>query len=221
MHDVGMNMSQLAMSVKQVDDTIELAHEWSHQLLHATENFDMERIGAKLEAAMAALHEAHDALEGYEDAIEAEGIRRSWKKLEEAGLILAVFDGSEPPSREDLALAQRCAGRPAIALVNKEDKPTRFDAELIAPYFAMVLPVCCREEGSRKVIAAAVARLLGTGSIDPHAASLSGQRQLSAALRARDAVAGALDAAAGGPQGAHGYSAHPTARLYQQQPGTG
>ena len=29
MHDVGMNMSQLAMSVKQVDDTIELAHEWS------------------------------------------------------------------------------------------------------------------------------------------------------------------------------------------------
>ena len=57
MHDVGMNMSQLAMSVKQVDDTIELAHEWSHQLLHATENFDMERIGAKLEAAMAALGE--------------------------------------------------------------------------------------------------------------------------------------------------------------------
>ena len=133
-----------------------------------------------------------------EDAIEAEGIRRSWKKLEEAGLILAVFDGSEPPTREDLELSQRCTGRPAIALINKEDKPTQFDAELIAPCFAMVLPVCCQEEESRKVISAAVARLLGTSQIDPHAASLSGQRQLSAALRARDAVAGALDAAAGG-----------------------
>lgn len=133
-----------------------------------------------------------------EDAIEAEGIRRSWRKLEEAGLILAVFDGSEPPTREDLELAQRCEGRPAIALINKEDKPTRFDPELIAPFFAMVLPVCCQEEGSRKVISAAVARLLGTSQIDAHAASLSGQRQLSAALRARDAVAGALDAAAGG-----------------------
>ena len=132
-----------------------------------------------------------------DDAIEAEGIRRSWKKLDEAGLILAVFDGSERPTREDLELAQRCAGRPAIALVNKEDKPTRFDAELIAPYFAMVLPVCCQEEGARKVIAAAVARLLGTNQIDPHAASLSGQRQLSAATRARGAVAGALDAAQG------------------------
>ena len=133
-----------------------------------------------------------------EDAIEAEGIRRSWKKLEEAGLILAVFDGSEPPTREDLELARRCTGRPAIALVNKEDKPTQFDAELIAPYFAMVLPVCCQEEGSRKVIAAAVARLLGTSQIDPHAASLSGQRQLSAALRARDAAAGAREAVEAG-----------------------
>ena len=133
-----------------------------------------------------------------EDVIEAEGIRRSWKKLDEAGLVLAVFDGSEPLTREDFTLARKCAGRPAIALINKEDKPTRFDAEVIAPYFAMVLPVCCQEEGARKLIASAVARLLGTNQIDPHAASLSGQRQLAAATRAREAVAGALEAAAGG-----------------------
>jgi len=133
-----------------------------------------------------------------EDVIEAEGIRRSWKKLDEAGLVLAVFDGSEPLTREDLALARKCAGRPAIALINKEDKPTRFDAEAIALDFAMVLPVCCQEEGARKLIASAVARLLGTNQIDPHAASLSGQRQLAAATRAREAVAGALEAAAGG-----------------------
>ena len=133
-----------------------------------------------------------------EDVIEAEGIRRSWKKLDEAGLVLAVFDGSEPLTRADLALARKCAGRPAIALINKEDKPTRFDAEVIAPYFAMVLPVCCQVEGARKLIASAVARLLGPNQLDTHAASLSGQRQLAAATRAREAVAGALEAAAGG-----------------------
>lgn len=72
MHDVGMNMSQLSMSVKQVDDAIALAHDWSHQLLHATEAFDMELIGGKLENAMAALAQAREALEGYEDAIEAD-----------------------------------------------------------------------------------------------------------------------------------------------------
>ena len=133
-----------------------------------------------------------------DDPVEAEGVRRSWAKLAEAGLVLAVFDGSQPVTREDLELARRCAECRAIALVNKEDLSTRFDAEIIAPYFAMVVPVCCKEEGARQVIAAAVARLLGTARIDPHAASLSGQRQLSAALRARDGVEGALEAVRGG-----------------------
>ncbi len=72
MHDVGMNMNQLAMSVKQVDDTIKLARGWSHNLYHATEAFDMERIEDKLARAMKALDEARAALEGYEDAIEAD-----------------------------------------------------------------------------------------------------------------------------------------------------
>lgn len=72
MHDVGMNMNQLAMSVKQVDDTIKLARNWSHDLYHATEAFDMERIEDKLTRAMKALDEARAALEGYEDAIEAD-----------------------------------------------------------------------------------------------------------------------------------------------------
>lgn len=129
-----------------------------------------------------------------DDMIEAEGIRRSWQKLEQAGLVLAVFDGAEPVRREDLELAAACAGRPAIALINKEDLPTRFDAEAIAACFAIVLPVCCREQAARRVIAAAVARVLGTNTIDPHAAQLSGQRQLAAAVRARGALDDALAA---------------------------
>lgn len=132
------------------------------------------------------------------DAIEAEGIRRSWQKLAEAGLILAVFDGSEPVRPEDLELAAACAGRPAIALINKEDRPTRFDAEAVAGSFAITLPVCCKEPSARGVIAAAVARVLGTSAIDPHAAQLSGQRQLSAAVRARGALDDALNALAEG-----------------------
>ena len=72
MHDVGMNMGQLAMSVKQIDDAIALARSWSHDLYHATEAFDMSRTEEKLAAAMKALDEARAALEGYEEAIEAD-----------------------------------------------------------------------------------------------------------------------------------------------------
>ena len=49
-----------------------------------------------------------------------------------------------------------------------------------------ILRWCCRSAVRRR-----------GHQIDPHAASLSGQRQLSAATRARDAVSGALDAAQG------------------------
>ena len=40
-----------------------------------------------------------------DDPVEAEGVRRSWAKLAEAGLVLAVFDGSQPLTKEDFALA--------------------------------------------------------------------------------------------------------------------
>lgn len=72
MHDVGMNMNQLAMSVGQIDDAIALARSWSHDLAHATEAFAMDRTHEKLSRAMKALDEARAALEGYEDAIEAD-----------------------------------------------------------------------------------------------------------------------------------------------------
>ena len=68
----------------------------------------------------------------------------------------------------------------------------------MAPYFSILLPVSCREPGARGLIEAAVARVLGTQKVDPRAACLSGQRQLFAATRARDALAGALEAVAGG-----------------------
>ncbi len=72
MHDVGMNMSQLAMSVKQVDDAIALARGWAHDLYHATDSFAMEGISTKLAATMRELDAARDALAGYEQAIEAD-----------------------------------------------------------------------------------------------------------------------------------------------------
>lgn len=132
------------------------------------------------------------------DAIEAEGIRRSWQKLDEAGLILAVFDGGETITEEDLRLAKACHGRPAIALVNKEDVEQKFDTQKIQPDFAALLKVCCHDAGAKASIETAVSALLKTACIDPHAAALENRRQLSAAIRARDAALAAEEAVRGG-----------------------
>lgn len=134
------------------------------------------------------------------DAIEAEGIRRSWKKLDEAGLVLAVFDAAQPLAEADLAIARRCQGRPALAILNKQDltDSTAAAQAALQPYFQKVLPLCARDDASLPLLRDAVAALLGAAKLDPHAAQLCSARQLAAATRARDALAQALQARADG-----------------------
>lgn len=133
-----------------------------------------------------------------EDVVEAEGIRRSYKKLEEAGLVLAVFDGSEPLNADDLQLAARCKGKPALALVNKNDLQQRLEPEQLKPYFRKILCLSANDPAAREALGDAVRELLGVTGFDPGAACLAGERQLSAATRAQSALNEALEAAAGG-----------------------
>lgn len=128
------------------------------------------------------------------DAIEAEGIRRSWKKLEEAGLVLAVFDSAADLGADDLSVAEKCQGRPAIAILNKQDlvgDEARLAAmqKTLEPYFRQVLPLSAKDPASLPRLSDAVAELLGTGQVDPGAAALCSARQLHAATAARDALA--------------------------------
>ena len=137
------------------------------------------------------------------DAVEAEGIRRSWKKLEEAGLVLAVFDLGEPLTPEDLEIARRCQGRPALAILNKQDLAGQGEAvaaarQALAPYFKTVLALCAKDSASLQPLCDAVARLLGTAHLDPNAAALCSARQFTAAREARDALQEALDSQRGG-----------------------
>ena len=132
------------------------------------------------------------------DVVEAEGIRRSYKKLEEAGLVLAVFDGSEPLNADDLQLAARCKGKPALALVNKNDLQQRLELEQLKPYFRKILCLSANDPAAREALGDAVRELLGVTGFDPGAACLAGERQLSAATRAQSALNEALEAAAGG-----------------------
>ena len=130
------------------------------------------------------------------DAIEAEGIRRSWKKLDEAGLVLAVFDAAQPLTDADLEIARRCQNRPALAILNKEDlaDSTENAAQTLQPYFKKVITLCAKEADSLQPLTDAVAELLGTAQLDPGAAQLCSARQLAATTRARDAIAEAMKA---------------------------
>ena len=123
---------------------------------------------------------------------------RDWKELEEAGLVLAVFDLAAPLNEEDLEIARRCQGRPALAILNKQDLAGQGEAftaaqQQLAPYFKAIIPLTARDAASLQPLCQAVAQLLGTANLDPNAAALCSARQLSAAKEARDALAEALN----------------------------
>ena len=123
----------------------------------------------------------------------------AWAALEsgEAGLVLAVFDLAAPLNEEDLEIARRCQGRPALAILNKQDLAGQGEAftaaqQQLAPYFKAIIPLTARDAASLQPLCQAVAQLLGTANLDPNAAALCSARQLSAAKEARDALAEAL-----------------------------
>ncbi len=133
-----------------------------------------------------------------DDVVEAEGIRRSYQHLERAGLVLAVFDASAALSADDFALAEKCAGRPAVAILNKSDLPPRADAAALRPYFDTVIAISARDASFLPEVERAVAGALRLADADPDACLLANERQLAAARAARDALSDALGAVGDG-----------------------
>ena len=111
------------------------------------------------------------------DVVENVGVARARAKMEQAALVLAVFDGSEPLTEEDKALAGRLDGKAAIAIINKADKPTAIDADWIAAHFAHVVTLSAKEESGVAALTAAVAAVTGVERLDAAQPMLSTERQ--------------------------------------------
>lgn len=130
--------------------------------------------------------------------VEAEGIRRSYARLQQAGLVLAVFDASQPLGQADLELAKACEGRPALAILNKTDLEKRAREEDLAPYFTKIISISAKDPAFLPAVEQAVAQVLGVAHADPDALLLANERQLAAAKAAQAALADALAAVESG-----------------------
>jgi tRNA modification GTPase len=63
------------------------------------------------------------------DLAEKEGVRRSLRSIENADLVIAIFDQSEPLRDEDFEVMERIKNKTAIAVLNKSDLPAAFSQE--------------------------------------------------------------------------------------------
>ena len=111
------------------------------------------------------------------DAVETVGVSRARARMEQAALVLAVFDGSEPLEEEDKALVETLKNRAAIAIINKADKPLVIDGDWIAAHFAYTVTLSAKEEQGVADLTAAVAAVTGVERLDAAQPVLSTERQ--------------------------------------------
>ncbi len=114
-----------------------------------------------------------------EDAVERIGVERARKKIENAVLILAVFDASTPLCAEDEALFSLCRDKKAIAIINKTDLNTVWNTKLLNTVFNKIVYISAKESTGIEDLEKAIGEVLGTADFDPSAATLMNERQLA------------------------------------------
>ena len=121
-----------------------------------------------------------------EDTVEAIGVERSKRCVEEADLVIFVCDGSQPLTEEDEAIMDLCIGREnAICLLNKTDLGCRVEPSDL-PFMA-IIKICARTGDGMEQIADMVDTMF-ENNMPCDGSILTNARQYDACRRAFDAM---------------------------------
>lgn len=125
-----------------------------------------------------------------EDVVERIGIDRARKALEDAELILAVFDGSVAPDKEDQALAQSLSGSNAtvIAVINKSDLGIT-EENFYKTHFSHTVTLSAKAGEGTEELSALVESCFINGELDTKSDTvLTNARQRGAAIATLEAL---------------------------------
>jgi tRNA modification GTPase len=112
-------------------------------------------------------------------------IAQTNKAVEQADIIIALFDGSRPSGPSDQAVMTAIGNRPAIYALNKTDLPRRFARSFARKRPTRLIPVSCRTGAGIAVLRTRIARILRAG---PGPKLLVNRRQLEALSACHDAL---------------------------------
>ena len=120
------------------------------------------------------------------DTVEAIGVERSKKAVEQADLAIFVCDGSQPLSEEDEAIIDLCSDHEnAIALINKTDLGSAVEPSDLP--FMYVIEICARTGEGLEQLSDAVETMF-EGETPCDGSILTNARQYDACRRAYDAI---------------------------------
>lgn len=133
-----------------------------------------------------------------DDVVESIGIQRALDKIDSAMLVIAVFDSSVALSENDYNLIEKCAGKKAVAIVNKTDLNCKTDTAVIENAFSKVLYMSAKNGDGVRELEGAVKEILGIDSFDASAPMLANQRQKQCVKNALEHIGEALTASLSG-----------------------
>ncbi len=132
------------------------------------------------------------------DEVEKIGVGIMLKKLKNADIVLAVFDGSREISNEDERLFELISDKTVIPIVNKSDLEQRLDESEIEKRFGKCVIISAKDEKSIELLGAEINSRLDLAKFDANAGTLANERQRGCVLRAKAAVENALSAVRSG-----------------------
>ena len=122
------------------------------------------------------------------DRVEKIGVEKARRRIETAALVLAVFDGSEPLSNDDLSLIKALKDRRAIAVINKCDLDMKIETELVSSVIKNTVVLSAKSGENAEMVEKAILSLSGLDGLDPTCAMMTTERQRDCAERAKSAL---------------------------------
>lgn len=113
-----------------------------------------------------------------DNVVEKIGVERTRKKIRSCGLVLAVFDGSQPLDSDDAQLLEEIKDLPAIALINKSDICKSNDIDFIKKYVDNVVEISAKQGKGLTLLVENVEKVCSTADFNPSDPLIANERQL-------------------------------------------
>ena len=129
-----------------------------------------------------------------DDEVERIGVDKALGRLNSAALVLCVFDASREATDEDRQIIGAVDGVPAVAVLNKNDLPRRFDDTLLDGHFRAVVPMSAKNADGLGELVAVIRDICLGGEVDTTSALVYNERQRTLMKAAIDSLNDALTA---------------------------
>ena len=131
------------------------------------------------------------------DTVERMGIERSWQAIDKANVVLWVVDVTSADTSMARDILARCKGKALIAVLNKtdldDDIATRSELSDILPEGTQVVAMSAKNVDDVEALRALIVEAATQPEVDADAVIVTNARHYEALIRAREALARAID----------------------------